>query len=296
MAEELNFYWYPQEKDENGNYIPPIKNTYLLHDLGVGNTAAGQFALLQKRLLKHREKTLIKLLSELIAFCNEHNIPRPICEDAAKLIHTLKDKMHLGNVLCAALTKIALRYPNAIVWDAVEKRCDMRKMLSVLSRFENVHSDPKRLAFSFIETACNRLGFSADVAALAERIALNWWSWMIGIKPRSIAAATVYVAAVVTGNDITQDRAAETLGVTANTIRNILRKVRPRIIYIDEDNGIEYAGEYTGKYVGLPTPYYTCIKHGMDLLEPPSPRNVIVKGREIIARGVKCGFRGLAKK
>ena len=288
MAEEIVFDYHPPRSRTEEKPIRPIRITWLYHDMGIGGTTPASLVPSKGAKLSNKERRLVTVLSWLNRFCREYGVPEVVCEDAGRIARKLVATRKLERIMCALRYYIALHTANPRVWRDFISNCNIHETIAFASEHIRIVNDARKTAMAWTAFIASELGFSEDMAALAQRIVLQWQSLAPGRTPRGLAAAAVYTASCVVGRMVNQDAVAKVAMTTTNTLRNTLKALNPVVTYI-LDNGETITIEYASYKQGIPTPHFVCGIKAKAVTRFPEPRDVIVKGRELVVRGLRCG-------
>lgn len=190
------------------------------------------------RIMNPRERRLASVLSRITEICNGLSLPRNVLETACMIYRGLDDHM---NVKGKFVTSISV----ATVYMAC-KQCGVLRSMEEVCRTVCVPKDVKaktKLASKYyrnivmgmgttvtpiisVDKYISKIANKAGADVRAERLALEiaakteGSSLTNGKSPNGIAAAYLYIATILLGQNIPQRYISEIAGVTEVTIRN----------------------------------------------------------------------------
>lgn len=177
------------------------------------------------------ERNLAIALSELNRECSRLGLPKPVKEDAALIYrNAAKENLVRGRsiegMVAASVYTAAKRCKLPRTLDEVSEASNVTKKqigknYRFLRRELNIKISPPSPA-DFIPRFASRLGVSGEVESKAIDIVhkSKEQGLLNGPEPTGVAAATIYIAAVLLGEKITQRQVAEIAKVSEVTIRN----------------------------------------------------------------------------
>ena len=282
-----------EERRRKSRVGPPL--TPLIHDMGLGTIVDpavdgrgrrlyGAAALQASRLANAnaarsaRERRLISSLRLLHSICNNMELPRHVCEEAASMIHKLVIRhayLEPARIVYTALYAASIQHSHPAAIDLrrsgmVDHRLAMRL---------GVRADTPRLVVVFIEKIGHELGLPDVTRGIAARIAAAWLQRLQGKTPRAIAAACVYVAAKIMDHQLRQADVARAAATTDTSIRTVLKTVKPTITYIYGDTTI-WTWRYGQTFTGILRPTEACSLAGV-YCRRPDPHNITITANSI---------------
>lgn len=199
----------------------------------------------QRRLDESQQRRLKFALREMTRLVNSMNLPESLIEEGSRLYEKALEKNIVKGRriehLVAALVYILARdrgVPRTMSEISEEtgiSERDLGKNYRYLARELDLRVlpvDPK----DFIPRFSNELGFSGETQARAREIISEAQEKGIlaGRSPDSIAAAALYLASELEGEEVTKKSVAETVGVTPVTLRKGLTNLREGLDYPEE--------------------------------------------------------------
>lgn len=222
--------------------------TYTKHDMGVsteigkgsgelykvsGKKRAQYYRLRKwhKRLTKSKDRNLGFALSDLNRLVSHMNLPRSVHEEVARLYEKALDKglvrgRSMESVITALLYIVARKQGTPRTLDeiseasGIEKR-EIGRAYRYVARELGLRILPAKPQ-DYIPRFAGKLQLSGEVQAKARDIIekAREKDLLSGKGPTGIAAAGLYIAAVLKGEKRTQREVADIVGVTEVTIRN----------------------------------------------------------------------------
>jgi len=240
----------PEEKEKRSRVGGPLTST--VHDRGFSTTidysdkdAAGRrlspwrrYEAQKLRRYQARarvqssiERNLVQALNELEKLCDLLNLPKNVREEAARIYRLAVEKglvrgRSIENVVAAAVYVSCreLKVPRTldeIASHTRSERKDIARCYRLLLRELDIRvraSEP----VDFIPRIAHALGLGGSVIRKATEIVFTAREKGItaGKDPAGLAAAAVYIAALLMGEKRTQKEVAQVAGVTEVTVRN----------------------------------------------------------------------------
>lgn len=190
------------------------------------------------RVTTTNERRMANVLAKINEACNALSLPRNVTETASMIYRNLNTKVDLRSKSIVA-TAVAVTYMAC-------KQCDvvysMNEITAGMCQPAEVRSKARLAAKYYrylvmeaggprsirlpVEKYISKISNIAGVDVRAERLALKLadktknQDVIVGKDPNGIAAAYLYVASVLLGQDIVQRDVSETSGITEVTIRN----------------------------------------------------------------------------
>lgn len=222
--------------------------TYTKHDMGVsteigkgsgelykvsGKKRAQYYRLRKwhKRLTKSKDRNLGFALSELNRLVSHMNLPESVHEEVARLYEKAVDQAlvrgrSMESVTAALLYAVARKQGTPRTLDeisevsGIEKR-EIGRAYRYVARELGLRILPAK-AQDYIPRFAGKLQLSGEVQAEARKLIdqAREKDLLSGKGPTGIAAASLYIAAVLKGEKRTQREVADIVGVTEVTIRN----------------------------------------------------------------------------
>ncbi|MBC7218604.1 MAG: hypothetical protein H5T49_00500 [Hadesarchaea archaeon] len=262
VAEEREFDYGPEwrayneeQKEERIRAGPPV--TLTIHDKGLSTTISSQDRDIRDRnftperraqiyrLRKWQrrlrvsdvtERNLAFALSEIDRMASQLALPRNVKEAAALIYRrALEKKMIRGRsieaMVAAALYAACQEYkiPRTLTEVAEASRVSKTEVNRGYMSIARGLSIPPVLAASvlFVPKIASELKLNGEVQALAARLAQRCEKRKITqmCDPRSIAAATVYLASVLCGKKLSQQAVADVLNLSEVTVRNAQKRI-----------------------------------------------------------------------
>lgn len=227
--------------------------TYTKHDMGVSTEIGkgsgelykvsgkkrAQYYRLRKwhrRLTKSKDRNLGFALSELNRLISYLNLPKSVHEEVARLYEKAVDKglvrgRSMESVVTALLYTVARKQGTPRTLDeiseasGIEKR-EIGRAYRYVARELGLRILPAKPQ-DYIPRFAGKLQLSGEVQARARKIIQKSRDadLLSGKGPTGIAAAALYVAAVLEGEKRTQREVADIVGVTEVTIRNRYKEI-----------------------------------------------------------------------
>jgi transcription initiation factor TFIIB len=183
------------------------------------------------RTSKSGERSLAQGLSEINTMASKMGLPRHVRESAAVLYRKASAKnlvrgRSIDEVVAATLYAACRQCNVPRTLDEVADKSNVdRKSIGRTYRTLTRELSLKLLPQSpqdYIARFCNKLGLDIDVQRKAREILERVESQELasGVAPSGVAAATIYISALISGKPCTQKDVAEVAGVTEVTIRN----------------------------------------------------------------------------
>lgn len=231
--------------------------TYTKHDMGIsteigiglgelykvsGKKRAQYYRLRKwhKRLTKSKDRNLGFALSELNKLVSHMNLPKTVHEEVARLYEKAVDKglvrgRSVESVITALIYLVSrnLGTPRTLeeVAEAsgIEKR-DIGRAYRYVARELDLRILPAKPS-DYLARFAAKLQLSGEVQALARKIIADAQKvdLLPGRGPTGVAAAALYIAAVLLGEKRTQRDVADIVGVTEVTIRNRYKEIVERL-------------------------------------------------------------------
>ena len=199
----------------------------------------------QKRLVESKDRNLSFAFSELQRLVSFLGLPKGVHEEVARKYEEAVDKglvrgRSMESVIAALLYAVCreLGTPRALeeIADAsgVDKR-EIGRTYRYIARSLNIKILPASPE-EYIPRFASLLGLSDRVQARAIQILKKAKKHDItsGKGPRGVAAAAVYIAAVLEGEKKTQREIADAVGVTEVTIRNRFKELVEKLGIVEE--------------------------------------------------------------
>ncbi len=235
-----------EQREEKSRAGAPL--TYKRHDMGVStNIGKGsgelykvsgkkraQYYRMRKwhnRLTKSKDRNLGFALSELNKLISSLNLPKSVHEEAARLYEKAVDKglvrgRSMESVIAGILYTVARNQGTPRTLDEIHKESGVDKReigrtYRYVARELDLRILPARPQ-DHIPRFAGKLDLSGEVQAKARKIIQKARdeNMLSGKGPTGIAAAALYIAAVLKGARRTQREVADIVGVTEVTIRN----------------------------------------------------------------------------
>ncbi len=222
--------------------------TYTKHDMGVsteigmglgelykvsGKKRAQYYRLRKwhKRLTKSKDRNLGFALSELNRLISHMSLPKTVHEEVARLYEKAVDKglvrgRSMESVITALIYIVARKQGTPRTLDEISEASDIEKReigraYRYVARELGLRILPAK-AQDYLPRFSAKLQLSGEVQARARKIiqAAKLKDLLSGKGPTGVAAAALYIAAVLEGEKRTQREVADIVGVTEVTIRN----------------------------------------------------------------------------
>ncbi len=215
--------------------------TYRIHDKGLSTlvTSKGLEPLGRwhiAHITNTSERSFIYALSEIDRMASALKLPMNIREAAAKLYRKVMEKnlirgRSIEGITSAILYITCRQYgvPRTLEEIKAVSRVSQREISRAyrfLLRELDIHLPPAS-PIEFVPRFCSRLGLGGDVRAKAIEIIKKAQEKKLtnGKGPIGVAAAAIYIAAILSGKHKTQKEISEATGVTEVTIRNRYREL-----------------------------------------------------------------------
>ncbi len=222
--------------------------TYTKHDMGVSTEIGigpgelykvsskkrAQYYRLRKwhkRLTQSKDRNLGFALAELNRLVSQMNLPKTVHEEVARLYEKAVDKglvrgRSMESVITALLYIVARKQNTPRTLDeiseasGIEKR-EIGRAYRYVARELDLRILPAK-AQDYLPRFAAKLQLSGEVQAKARELieSAKEQDLLSGKGPTGVAAAALYIAAVLLGEKRTQREVAEIVGVTEVTIRN----------------------------------------------------------------------------
>ncbi|MCW7077725.1 MAG: transcription initiation factor IIB [Canidatus Methanoxibalbensis ujae] len=219
--------------------------TYRIHDKGLSTlvTSKGLEPLGRwhiAHITNTTERSFIYALSEIDRMASALKLPVNIREAAAKLYREVMEKnlirgRSIEGITSAILYITCRQYgiPRTLEEIKSVSRVSQRE-ISRAYRFILRELDiklPPASPIEFVPRFCSRLGLGGDVRAKAIEIIKKAQEKELtnGRGPIGVAAAAIYIAAILSGKHRTQKEISEATGVTEVTIRNRYRELSEKL-------------------------------------------------------------------
>ena len=188
------------------------------------------------RTSKSGERSLAQGLSEINTMASKMGLPRHVRESAAVLYRKASTKnlvrgRSIDEVVAATLYAACRqcgvpRTLDEIANKSAVDRKSIGRTYRTLVREIGLKLMPQSPR-DYIARFCNRLNLDMDVQRKAKEILdlVEERELASGVAPSGVAAATIYIAAMVSGKPCTQKEVAEVAGVTEVTIRNRYKRI-----------------------------------------------------------------------
>ncbi|MBN88628.1 hypothetical protein CMO95_03490 [Candidatus Woesearchaeota archaeon] len=242
-------------------------SSYAKHDMGTGTEVGSssevyslsvqdrrKFLRLRKwhnRSSTSLERNLKYALADLKRISSLLNIPPAIEEEAARIYRQAVERglvrgrsmecVVVGAIYIAARLFNLPRSLNEVCQITNNNKRDVGKTYRFIARELGIRMLPSGPG-DYIPKFANKLGFSAETQTQAQKILeiAKDSELTSGRGPTGLAAASLYVASLITGEKRTQREIADVVGVTEVTIRNRYKEMIDRL---DLDKLIEAAKE-----------------------------------------------------
>lgn len=183
------------------------------------------------RTSKSGERSLAQGLAEINTMASKMGLPRHVRESAAVLYRKASTKnlvrgRSIDEVVAATLYAACRQCGVPRTLDEIADKSNVgRKSIGRTYRTLTRELTLRLLPQSprdYIARFCNKLGLDIDVQRKAKEILerVEKRELASGVAPSGVAAATIYIAAMISGKPCTQKDVAEVAGVTEVTIRN----------------------------------------------------------------------------
>jgi len=261
---------YNQEESERRSRVG-VPLTYTMHDLGVSaivdyknRDAAGRRLTGRKRLdaIKIRkwqsrskvqtsiDRNLQQAMQELDKLAKQLGVPRHVQEEAAKIYHTAVNKglvrgRSIESVIAASLYAACRIHRLPHMLDEIAQkvkgsRREIARCYRLIVRDLNLKV-PVIDSKTFVARIAGALGLPDEAIVLASKYLemAKQKGLTAGKDPGGLAAAAVYLAALVLGIKKTQKEVAKIAGVTEVTVRNRYKELANELqmsIELEEDS------------------------------------------------------------
>jgi transcription initiation factor TFIIB len=249
-----------EEREKKARAGQPL--TYTKHDMGVsteigkgsgelykvsGNKRAQYYRLRKwhKRLTKSKDRNLGFALSELNSMVSNLNLPESVHEEVARLYEKAVDKglvrgRSMESIISALLYIVARKQGTPRTLDeiseasGIEKR-EIGRAYRYVARELGLRILPAKPQ-DYVPRFAGKLQLSGEVQARARQILkeAREKDLLSGKGPTGLAAAALYIAAVLEGEKRTQREVADVVGVTEVTIRNRYKELAEKLGLEDE--------------------------------------------------------------
>ncbi len=249
-----------QEREKKARAGQPL--TYTKHDMGVsteigkgsgelykvsGNKRAQYYRLRKwhKRLTKSKDRNLGFALSELNSMVSNLNLPESVHEEVARLYEKAVDQglvrgRSMESIISALLYIVARKQGTPRTLDeiseasGIEKR-EIGRAYRYVARELGLRILPAKPQ-DYVPRFAGKLQLSGEVQARARQILkeAREKDLLSGKGPTGLAAAALYIAAVLEGEKRTQREVADVVGVTEVTIRNRYKELAEKLDLEDE--------------------------------------------------------------
>ncbi len=194
------------------------------------------------RTSKSGERSLAQGLTEINTMASKMGLPRHVRESAAVLYRKAATKnlvrgRSIDEVVAATLYAACRQCGVPRTLDEIADKSNVdRKSIGRTYRTLTRELGLKLLPQSpgdYIARFCNKLGLDMEVQRQAKDIleAVEREELASGVAPSGVAAATIYIAAMMCGRPCTQKDVAEVAGVTEVTIRNRYKAISEALGY-----------------------------------------------------------------
>lgn len=249
-----------EEREKKARAGQPL--TYTKHDMGVsteigkgsgelykvsGGKRAQYYRLRKwhKRLTKSKDRNLGFALSELNSMISNLNLPESVHEEVARLYEKAVDKglvrgRSMESIISALLYIVARKQGTPRTLDeisdasGIEKR-EIGRAYRYVARELGLRILPAKPQ-DYVPRFAGKLQLSGRVQARARQILkeAREKDLLSGKGPTGLAAAALYIAAVLEGEKRTQREVADVVGVTEVTIRNRYKELAEKLGLEDE--------------------------------------------------------------
>jgi transcription initiation factor TFIIB len=249
-----------EEKEKKARAGQPL--TYTKHDMGVsteigkgsgelykvsGNKRAQYYRLRKwhKRLTKSKDRNLGFALSELNSMISNLNLPESVHEETARLYEKAVDQglvrgRSMESIISAIIYIVARKQGTPRTLDeisdasGIEKR-EIGRAYRYVARELGLRILPAKPQ-DYVPRFAGKLQLSGEVQARARKVIkeASERDLLSGKGPTGIAAASLYIAAVLEGEKRTQREVADVVGVTEVTIRNRYKELAEKLGLEDE--------------------------------------------------------------
>jgi len=244
-----------EEKEKKARAGQPL--TYTKHDMGVSteigkgsgelykvsaNKRAQYYRLRKwhKRLTKSKDRNLGFALSELNSMISNLNLPESVHEEVARLYEKAVDQglvrgRSMESIISAIIYIVARKQGTPRTLDeisdasGIEKR-EIGRAYRYVARELGLRILPAKPQ-DYVPRFAGKLQLSGEVQARARNILkeARERDLLSGKGPTGLAAAALYIAAVLEGEKRTQREVADVVGVTEVTIRNRYKELAKKL-------------------------------------------------------------------
>ena len=244
-----------EEKEKKARAGQPL--TYTKHDMGIsteigqgsgelykvsGNKRAQYYRLRKwhKRLTKSKDRNLGFALSELNSMISNLNLPESVHEETARLYEKSVDQglvrgRSMESIISAIIYIVARKQGTPRTLDeisdasGIEKR-EIGRAYRYVARELGLRILPAKPQ-DYVPRFAGKLQLSGEVQARARQILkeARERDLLSGKGPTGLAAAALYIAAVLEGEKRTQREVADVVGVTEVTIRNRYKELAEKL-------------------------------------------------------------------
>lgn len=184
----------------------------------------------QRRLDESRDRKMSYARTEFERLIATLNLPRSMLEEVNRLYEKALDKnivkgRRIENIVGALVYIIARNQGNPRSLDEISEAAniskrDLGKTYRYIARELDLRIVPVNPE-DFIPRYSNKLGLSGETQARARKIIFDARDegLLSGRSPEGIVGSAIYVASLLEGEDITQRRIADEIGITEVTIR-----------------------------------------------------------------------------
>ena len=208
---------------------------YRIHD-EVSTLLTSKYVIGRCRIMTSSERSFIYALSEIDRMASALGLPMDIREAAVELYREVKDEnlirgRSIEGITSAILYITCRQYgvPRTLEEIKAVSRVSQREIsraYEFLLRELDIHLPPAS-PIEFVPRFCSRLGLGGDVRAKAIEIIKKAQEKKLtnGKGPIGVAAAAIYIAAILSGKHKTPEEISEATGVTEVSIRNRYREL-----------------------------------------------------------------------
>jgi len=212
---------------------------YRIHDK-VSTPLTSKYVIGRCRILTSSERSFIYALSEIDRMASALGLPMDLREAAVELYREVKDKIRGSGCSIDGITSAILYITCRQYWvtltleeikavSRVSQR-EISRAYRFLLRELDIHLPPAS-PIEFVPRFCSRLGLGGDVRAKAIEIIKKAQEKKLtnGKGPISVAAAAIYIAAILSGKHKTPEEISEATGVTEVSIRYRYRELSEKL-------------------------------------------------------------------
>jgi len=212
---------------------------YRIHDK-VSTLLTSKYVIGRCRILTSSERSFIYALSEIDRMASALGLPMDLREAAVELYREVKDKIRGSGCSIDGITSAILYITCRQYWvtltleeikavSRVSQR-EISRAYRFLLRELDIHLPPAS-PIEFVPRFCSRLGLGGDVRAKAIEIIKKAQEKKLtnGKGPISVAAAAIYIAAILSGKHKTPEEISEATGVTEVSIRYRYRELSEKL-------------------------------------------------------------------